>query len=649
MLRSILRSSAIRRAASIGNRPRPFSADASPAPIQAIKGTPELWQMQNFPPERIRNFSIIAHIDHGKSTLADRLLEQLGNISTSNKNKQVLDSLSVERDRGITVKAMTASGVYRHTDGLDYLFNIIDTPGHVDFSYEISRSLSACQGVLLLVDASQGIQAQTLANFYLAFGQNLTIQPVLNKIDLPHADVPKTLKQMQDVLELDPSMAIQVSAKTGHNMLSILPGVIENIPSPAKFVSPDAPFRALLFDSWYDEYKGVICIFSVVGGSVKTGDRIISHHSKKQFDVVELGVLRPERQPTASLHAGQVGYIVCSMKNTKEANIGDTFHLANATTVIEALPGFQPSKPMIFSSFFPMDASEFDKLDSALNKLTLNDASVHLNKTKSHALGQGFRIGFLGMLHMDVFQERLEAEHGAQVIVTSPCVSYLAHRKDGTEFHIANPLEFPVNDPNIALISEPYIKSTIIMPEKYLGPIIMLCEKRRGRQTELTYMSEDRVMVGYRLPMTQVTENHFFNELKHISSGYASFDYEESGYEPAQLAKLDVMLNGELVDALSCVVHKDEAWPKARDLAKKIKSVVERQQFTVNIQIQANNKPIASDVIKAYMKNVTAKCNGGDQSRKRKLLDNQKAGKKRMRSLGRVEISHESFLSIIKR
>ncbi|KNE68736.1 GTP-binding protein LepA [Allomyces macrogynus ATCC 38327] len=602
--------------------------------------------LANFLPERIRNFSIIAHIDHGKSTLADRLLEITGTIRKDRTNKQVLDKLKVERERGITVKAQTVS-MFHTYKGERYLLNLIDTPGHVDFSYEVSRSLSACQGALLLVDASQGIQAQTVANFYLAFGQDLEIVPILNKVDLPAADPERIAKQIETAFELPTDNILQISAKTGLGCDAILDRVIEAIPPPSKG-DTTTPLRALLFDSWYDTYLGVICLFSILDGRLKKGDKVLSCHSDRKYDVLDVGIMHPEQRSTGVLFPGQVGYAILGMKSTSEAHIGDTFSLLG--NKVEALPGFQPAKPMVFSGVFPVSADEFPKLNDSISKLAINDASVTVAKETSSSLGQGFRLGFLGTLHMDVFRQRLEQEYEANVICTAPTVPFKVTYKDGTVHHIRNPAEFPEGPmlTKVDNVEEPTINATILTPDAYLGPILELCNSRRGQETELTYIDDTRVMIKYVLPMTEVVTD-FYDRLKSISSGFASFDYEEAGYVDADLVKLNVLLNSKPVDALASIQHRSSAETTARQTVAKLKDVLDRQLYEIVIQCAVGGKIMARETLAAMRKNVTAKCYGGDVTRKLKLLEKQKKGKARMKMVGNVEISQEAFLTMMKK
>lgn len=604
---------------------------------------PKKIKLESYTPSLIRNFSIIAHIDHGKSTLSDRLLEVTGTISERQKKDQFLDKLQVERERGITVKAQTASMFYEHK-GDTYLLNLIDTPGHVDFSYEVSRSLHACQGAVLLVDATQGVEAQTIANFYLAFEQNLAIIPVINKIDMAASDVERTKHQMVKLFDFKPEDILLVSAKTGIGIHELLQSVIKHIPAPEG--DSQLPLKSLLFDSWFDEYRGVVCLLAIKDGIIKKGDQITLAQTKSNYEVLELGLMYPNETPTNVLYAGQVGYLMTGMKTIHEARIGDTIYLTNQP--VPPFPGFKPAKPMVFAGIFPVDSDEFTVLSEAIEKLTLNDASVSVEKKSSPALGLGFRCGFLGLLHMDVFKQRLEQEYGMNVIATAPSVRYqikLEHKDQ--LLTIESPSDFP--EPHqIKTIFEPVISATIITPKQYLGNIIKLCEEKRGIQESMTFMDEDRIILRYKLPLNEVAID-FYDQLKSLSSGYASLDYEESGYEPADLVKMDILINKKPVDALSLIVHTDKAYYIGRDLVERLKKAIPRQLFEIAIQAAIGAKIIARASVSALRKDVIAKCYGGDITRKRKLLEKQKEGKKRMKSVGNVEIPQEAFLSILKK
>ncbi len=599
--------------------------------------------LRSFTADRIRNFSIIAHIDHGKSTLSDRLLEFTGTITERMRTAQYLDKLQVEKERGITVKAQTASMIYSY-NGDNYLLNLIDTPGHVDFNYEVSRSLYACQGALLLADAAQGVQAQTMANFYLAFEQNLTIIPIINKVDLSSADVPRVSHQLCSLFDFTPDQIIMASGKSGIGIENILRAVIEHIPHPIGDIHK--PLRALLFDSWFDAYRGIVCLIAVHDGSIAKGDRITLAQTGIAYDVLEIGLMFPEPTPKDALYPGQVGYVIAGMKTIKEARVGDTlFHYKKP---VIPFPGFKPAKPMVFAGIYPVDASEFEPLQDAVEKLTLNDASVSVEKKSSAALGLGFRCGFLGLLHMDVFKQRLEQEYGLSVIATAPSVLYKIKLQGKPEMiSIENPSEFP--EPNtIEDILEPVIDATIITPHQYLGNLIKLCEEKRGIQKDLHYIDEQRVILKYRLPLNEVAID-FYDDLKSLSSGYASFDYEQAGFESADLVKMDMLINGKAVDALSIIVHRDKAYYVGRELAERLKDTIHRQLFEVVIQAAIGAKIIARERVAPLRKDVTAKCYGGDITRKRKLLEKQKEGKRKMKNIGNVEVPQEAFLSILKK
>lgn len=598
--------------------------------------------LKDISPERVRNFSIIAHIDHGKSTLSDRLLEYTGTLSDRHKNEQFLDKLQVEKERGITVKAQTVSMFYEYNGEL-YLLNLIDTPGHVDFTYEVSRSLYACQGALLVVDAAQGVEAQTMANFYLAFDQDLTMIPVLNKIDMANAQPERVAAQVEKLFDFQPDEMIYASAKSGIGIKEILNAIVTRIPAPK--CAPEKPLKALLFDSWFDEYRGVICLIAVQDGAIRKGDKITLAQTGNDYDVLEVGLMYPDQVPTEGLYAGQVGYLISGMKRVKEAQVGDTVHAFKKP--VEPFPGFRPAKPMVFAGMYPVDTDDFDELSDAIEKLTLNDASVTVQKASSPALGLGFVCGFLGLLHMDVFKQRLEQEYNLSVIATAPSVLYKLDLKDGSKIDIETPSEFP--DPSkIETIYEPIIRGTIIVPKEYLGNMIKLCEEKRGIQTAMTYFDEDRIILKYTLPLNEVATD-FYDQLKSLSSGYASFDYEEAGYEPSELVKMDILLNKKAVDALSVIVHKDKAYHLGRELTEKLRKVIPRQLYEVAIQAAVGAKIIARESVAALRKDVTAKCYGGDISRKRKLLEKQKEGKKRMKQVGSVEVPQEAFLAILKK
>ncbi|KAJ4823914.1 hypothetical protein Tsubulata_009745 [Turnera subulata] len=610
--------------------------------------------LTQYPPERIRNFSIIAHVDHGKSTLADRLLELTATIRRGHGQPQYLDKLQVERERGITVKAQTATMFHKYNlGGSDiadtkgpptFLLNLIDTPGHVDFSYEVSRSLAACQGALLVVDAAQGVQAQTVANFYLAFESNLTIIPVINKIDQLTADPDRVKAQLKSMFDLEPSDCLLTSAKTGQGLENVLPSVIERIPPPPGESS--SPLRMLLFDSYYNEYRGVICHVAVVDGMLRKGDKISSAATGRSYEVSEVGIMHPELTPTGVLLTGQVGYIVTGMRSTTEARVGDTLH--HCKSIVEALPGFKPVKHMVFSGVYPADGSDFEALNHAIERLTCNDASVAVAKESSSALGLGFRCGFLGLLHMDVFHQRLEQEYGAHVISTVPTVPYIFEYSDGSKMEVQNPALLPSNPKSrVTACFEPTVIATIIIPSEYVGSVITLCSDRRGQQLEYSFMDSQRVFMKYRLPLREIVVD-FYNELKSITSGYASFDYEDSEYQEADLVKLDILLNGEPVDAMATIVHNLKAQRVGRELVEKLKKFIDRQMFEIVIQAAIGSKIIARETLSAMRKNVLAKCYGGDVTRKRKLLEKQKEGKKRMKRVGSVDIPQEAFHELLK-
>ncbi len=598
--------------------------------------------LKTFTPDKVRNFSVIAHIDHGKSTLSDRLLETTGTLSTRTKNDLFMDKLQVEKERGITVKAQTASMVYEYK-GEQYLLNLIDTPGHVDFSYEVSRSLYACQGALLLVDACQGVQAQTMANFYLAFEQDLTILPVINKIDMANADVDKVARELAALFDYKKDELLLASAKVGIGIKEILDAIVERIPAPK--TDPSGPLKALLFDSWFDEYKGVICLVTLESGSLRKGDDVSLAQGNDRYEVLDIGVMYPEPTPTDCLYSGQVGYVIMGMKTVREARIGDTIYATKHP--VKPFPGFRPAKPMVFAGIFPVENTEFELLKDAIEKLTLNDASVTVEKKSSPALGLGFRCGFLGLLHADVFKQRLEQEYDMSVIITAPSVRYQIKLTNGTLMDIENPSDFPERN-YIETIFEPIIKATIIVPTEYLGNILDLCQKKRGVQLDMTYLDEGRVILKYRLPLNEIASD-FYDQLKSLSSGYASFDYEEGGYEPADLVKMDILLNAKPVDALAVIVHKDNAYYLGRSLSEKLRQAIPRQLFEVVIQAALGANIIARERVAPLRKNVTAKCYGGDITRKRKLLEKQKEGKKRMKQVGNVEVPQEAFLTILKK
>jgi len=591
--------------------------------------------------ELIRNFSIIAHIDHGKSTLADRLLEFTGTVPKRAMVEQVLDSMELERERGITIKAHTVTLNYTARDGRTYKLNLIDTPGHVDFSYEVSRSLAACEGCLLVVDATQGVEAQTIANAYLAMENNLEIIPVINKIDLPSADPERVKAQIEDILAIDCSGAILASAKEGIGTEEILEAIVKKIPPPKGSI--DAPLRALIFDSWYDNYQGVIVVVRIFDGTLRKGTRIRLMSNNKDFEVSEVGILTPKLKQTDALSAGEVGYIIAGIKNVADTRIGDTITEA-LRPATEPLPGFKEIKPMVFCGLYPTDSEQYESLKEALLKLRLNDSSFIFEPESSSALGFGFRCGFLGLLHMEIIKERLEREYGLSLISTAPTVIYKVIDEKSEEFYIDNPSKLPQRYKSI---EEPYVKVTIFTPQEFIGPILELCQEKRGEQKEFHYIGKDRVMVVYDIPLNEILWD-FYDKLKSVSKGYASMDYEFIGYRPSDLVKLDILLNGEMVDALSLIIHKDRAYYKGRQITAKLRETIPKQLFEVVIQAAIGSRVIARESIKPLRKNVLAKCYGGDVTRKKKLLEKQKEGKKRMKQVGKVEVPQEAFLSVLK-
>ncbi len=598
--------------------------------------------MQEIPQDRIRNFAIIAHIDHGKSTLADRLLEATGAVSSREMKEQVLDSMDLERERGITIKAQSVRLSYRAADGRDYGLNLIDTPGHVDFSYEVSRSLAATEGALLVVDAVQGVEAQTLANVYLALDANLEIIPVLNKIDLPVAEPERIMRQIEDVVGLPAADALLVSAKTGAGIPELLEAIVQRIPPPAG--DREAPLKAMIFDSWFDSYQGAIALVRVFAGRLQKNARIKMMSSGKEFEVLRLGIKTPATVEVTELAAGEVGFLVAGIKDVAECKVGDTITTVRQPTA-EPLPGFQEVKPMVFSGLYPSDSGQYEALRDALAKLRLNDASFFYQPETSLALGFGFRCGFLGLLHMEIVQERLEREYGLDLISTAPTVVYRVNRRDGSVVEIDNPSKLPPTG-EIESIAEPMVRATIHVPNEYIGNVMKLCEDKRGSQQEVRYLDENRAMVIYDLPLNEIVLD-FYDKLKSLSRGYASLDYEPAGYRRANLVKLDILINGELVDALSLIVHESRAYERGRELTVKMKQLIPQQMFEVAIQAAIGNKVIARTTVKALRKNVTAKCYGGDITRKRKLLEKQKAGKKRMKKVGKVELPQDAFLAML--
>ena len=593
---------------------------------------------------RIRNFCIIAHIDHGKSTLADRLIEFTGVMQSRDMTEQVLDNMDLERERGITIKSQAVRMPYVAQDGNEYILNLIDTPGHVDFSYEVSRSLAACEGALLVVDASQGIEAQTLANVYMALDHNLEIVPVINKIDLPSARPEEVRQEIEDVIGLDASSAPLVSAKQGLGIQEVLEAVVKFVPPPSG--DETAPLRALIFDSLYDNYKGAISFVRVMEGSLSVGDSILMMSSGARFDTTEIGAFLPgQLNPTGSLRAGEVGYICASIKEVAQTRVGDTITLAERPAQ-EMLPGYKQVQPMVFCGIYPADGSDYEALRDALEKLRLNDAALSFEPETSVALGYGFRAGFLGLLHMEVIQERLEREFDLDLITTAPSVIYKVKKLSGEEISIDNPTNLP-NPAEIASMEEPIVKAQIFTPETYVGTIMELCQEKRGSFQDMQYIEAGRVTLHYQLPLNEIIYD-FFDQLKSRSRGYASFDYELDGYVESDLVKLDILLNGDLCDALSTIVHKDKAYPRGRAIAEKLKEVIPRQLFEIPIQAAVGGKVIARETVKALRKDVLAKCYGGDITRKKKLLEKQKEGKKRMRTLGTVELPSEAFIAVLK-
>ncbi|MFQ6890641.1 MAG: translation elongation factor 4 [Acutalibacter sp.] len=593
---------------------------------------------------KIRNFSIVAHIDHGKSTLADRILELTKSVPLREMENQLLDNMDLERERGITIKAHAVTLVYTAKDGEDYIFNLIDTPGHVDFNYEVSRSLAACEGAVLVVDASQGIEAQTLANTYLAVDAGLEILPVVNKIDLPSADPERVCHEIEDVIGIPAMDAPRISAKTGENIQEVMERIVTDIPAPTG--NENDPLRALIFDSYYDAYRGVIVYVRIKDGQVKPGDTIRMMATGGEFTVVECGFLRATSlEPAAALYAGEVGYIAASIKDVRQARVGDTVTLKDRPAA-EPLEGYRAVQPMVFCGIYPADGAHYADLRDALEKLQLNDASLTFEPETSVALGFGFRCGFLGLLHMEIIQERLEREYDLDLITTAPSVVYRLKLTDGSEITIDNPTNYP--DPTlIASAQEPICNAHIYSPSEYVGNIMELCQERRGVFKDMKYLDTDRVDIHYELPLNEIVYD-FFDALKSRTRGYASFDYELLGYQPSKLVKLDIMLNGEIVDALSFIIHADKAYPRARKMAEKLKEKIPRQLFEVPIQACVGGKIIARETVKALRKDVLAKCYGGDITRKKKLLEKQKEGKKRMRQLGTVEVPQEAFMSVLK-
>ncbi len=594
--------------------------------------------------KKIRNFCIIAHIDHGKSTLADRMLEMTGVLTEREMEDQVLDNMEIERERGITIKAQAVRMIYRANDGEEYVFNLIDTPGHVDFNYEVSRSLAACEGAILVVDAAQGIEAQTLANVYLAMEHDLEVMPVINKIDLPSAQPEHVKKEIEDVIGIDASDAPLISAKNGMNINDVLENVVLKIPCPEG--DENAPLRALIFDSYYDSYKGVIVFVRIKEGSVRTGDSIKMMYTGKEFIVTEVGYFRPgSLTACGELLAGEVGYVAASIKNVKDTRVGDTVTLTE-NPAKTPLPGYKKVNSMVFCGIYPADGAKYGDLRDALEKLQLNDASLSFEPESSVALGFGFRCGFLGLLHMEIIQERLEREYNLDLVTTAPSVIYKIIKTDGEVLHIDNPTNMPPAA-EVEAMEEPIVKATIMLPTEYVGNVMELCQERRGIYKDMKYIDEGRVILTYEMPLNEIIYD-FFDALKSRSKGYASLDYELLGYMKSELVKLDILLNGDVVDALSFIVHEEKAYTRGRRIAEKLKDSIPRQQFEIPIQACIGGKIIARETVKAYRKDVLAKCYGGDITRKKKLLEKQKEGKRRMRQVGSVEVPQEAFMSVLK-
>lgn len=593
--------------------------------------------------KNIRNFSIVAHIDHGKSTLADRLLEATGTLTQREMDTQVLDSMELERERGITIKSQAARLVYKRDNGEEYILNLIDTPGHVDFTYEVSRSLTACEGAILVVDATQGIQAQTLANCYLALDNDLEIIPVINKIDLPSQRAEEVKKEIEDVLGIEAQNAPMISAKTGLNIKDVLEEIVEKLPPPEG--DEEAPLKALIFDSYYDSYKGIVSYVRIKDGKVKQGTKIKLMATNKIYEVVEVGVFTPKLFPIDELRAGDVGYITGSIKNVRDARVGDTITEALRPTK-EALPGYKPAIPMVFSGIYPVDGAKYDELREALEKLQMNDAALSFEPETSNALGFGFRCGFLGLLHMEIIQERIEREFNLDIITTAPSVIYKVAKTNGEKFDITNPTNLPL-ETEIEYMEEPVVKASIIAPTEYVGTVMELCQERRGTYIDLQYMEETRAIINYEIPLNEIVYD-FFDTLKSRTRGYASLDYEFKGYIKTELVKLDLLLNGEVVDAISMIVPKERAYEKGKAITEKLKKIIPRQMFEIPIQASIGAKIIARETVKAMRKDVLAKCYGGDISRKKKLLSKQKEGKKKMRQMGSVEVPQEAFMAILK-
>ena len=594
--------------------------------------------------KNIRNFCIIAHIDHGKSTLADRLLEATGALSARQMKEQVLDQMDLERERGITIKLQAVRLEYRAQDGEEYILNLIDTPGHVDFTYEVSRSLAACEGAILVVDAVQGIEAQTLANIYLALEQDLVIVPVINKIDLVSADPEKVMRELADVIGSDADEALMVSAKQGMGIAEVLEGIVKKVPQPEDS-EPDVPLKALVFDSHYDRYRGVIAYIRVIEGCVQKSEKIKFMNTGKVFEVSETGVFRPTMDPASSLSAGEVGYLMAAIKNVGDARVGDTVTAADNPTA-KAFPGYRRVVSMVFCGLFPQDSNDFSSLREAIERLTLNDSALSYEPEKSTALGLGFRCGFLGLLHMDIVRERLEREYGLDLIISAPSVAYKVHLKNGDVAEVDNPALIPMKEERVA-IEEPYVDASVFVPAEYLGAVIELCQEKRGEYQDTEYLESGRVKLSYYLPLAEIIYD-FFDLLKSRTRGYASLDYVMHGYRESELVLMDVLVNADKVDALSFIIHRDKAYQRGREMVEKLKEIIPRQMFDVPVQAAVENKIIARETIKAMRKNVTENLYGGDVTRKRKLLEKQKEGKKKMKKIGRVEIPQEAFTAVLK-
>lgn len=596
-----------------------------------------------FDQKHIRNFSVIAHIDHGKSTLCDRILEHTGAVEKRLLKAQMLDDMPLEQERGITIKLNAVSLVYHAKNEEDYLYNLIDTPGHVDFSYEVSRSLAACEGALLVVDATQGVEAQTLANVYLALDNDLMIIPVINKIDLPSADIPHTLNEIENRIGLSTADVLKVSAKTGVGVDDMLEKIVELVPPPNG--NENGPLQALIFDSYYDSYRGVIILIRIKNGSVKVGDEILLIASNQKYVVTEVGLRTPKEIPTTSLECGQVGYLAATIKNIKDVVPGETVTLAN-NPAKEPLPGYRKINPMVYSGLYPVDTRRYEDLKDALSKLALNDSSLVYEPESSEALGFGFRVGFLGLLHMDVVQERLEQEYGLNLILTAPSVTYKITLTDNEVIYLNNPSEMPAVQ-KIKQIEEPYVLCSIMTPKDFVGSVMTLCQDKRGIYQDLIYFDDTRQVIKYSMPLSEIIFN-FFDKLKSVSKGYASLDYEMEGFKPSNLAKMDILLNGDKIDALSSIVYKPDAYKRGNQIVQKLKTIIPRQQFEVPIQAAINGKVVARADLKSVRKDVLAKCYGGDISRKKKLLEKQKEGKKRMKAIGSVEVPQEAFTAVLR-